>query len=237
MSKRTFNSTILKTRTDDWLTPPELIKSLGEFDLDPCSPEKRPWDTAKNHMSFIDNGLMLPWTGRVWLNPPYSDLLSWLNRAAMHQNVTALVFTRTETRAFQEFVFPYAHSLLFINGRIFFHDVNGIKAKSSGGAASVLISYDEYNSEKIAEANIKGFHVSTTPDIYFISFDEDKRTWKVILGSVMNELPSGVPLPEIYDKVVEMAPKKVKNNKHYKAKIRQTLQYYYINAERGIWKN
>ena len=23
---------------DEWLTPPEIIYSLGEFDLDPCSP-------------------------------------------------------------------------------------------------------------------------------------------------------------------------------------------------------
>lgn len=29
---------------DEWLTPPGIIKSLGEFDLDPCAPVKRPWD-------------------------------------------------------------------------------------------------------------------------------------------------------------------------------------------------
>ena len=25
-------------RTEEWLTPPEILKPLGEFDLDPCSP-------------------------------------------------------------------------------------------------------------------------------------------------------------------------------------------------------
>jgi len=39
MSK-TFNPTKEITRTDEWLTPPKIIKSLGEFDLDPCSPDK-----------------------------------------------------------------------------------------------------------------------------------------------------------------------------------------------------
>jgi hypothetical protein len=34
---------------DTWLTPPTIIQSLGEFDLDPCSPINRPWNTAKNH--------------------------------------------------------------------------------------------------------------------------------------------------------------------------------------------
>lgn len=26
-------------KNNEWLTPPEIIKSLGEFDLDPCAPE------------------------------------------------------------------------------------------------------------------------------------------------------------------------------------------------------
>lgn len=32
--------------TDEWLTPPQLLKCLGPFDLDPCSPVDRPWPTA-----------------------------------------------------------------------------------------------------------------------------------------------------------------------------------------------
>lgn len=35
---------------EDWLTPPEIIQKLGEFDLDPCVPDNRPWDTARNWM-------------------------------------------------------------------------------------------------------------------------------------------------------------------------------------------
>ena len=45
-------------RTDckeDWLTPPEILAALGEFDLDPCSPIPRPWDTARKHYTVADN--------------------------------------------------------------------------------------------------------------------------------------------------------------------------------------
>jgi hypothetical protein len=28
-------------QTDEWLTPPEIIAALGQFDLDPCSPINR----------------------------------------------------------------------------------------------------------------------------------------------------------------------------------------------------
>ncbi len=33
--------------SDEWYTPKWILDTLGEFDLDPCSPEERPFDTAK----------------------------------------------------------------------------------------------------------------------------------------------------------------------------------------------
>lgn len=36
-----------KAASDEWYTPKELVDSLGKFDLDPCAPVKRLWDTAK----------------------------------------------------------------------------------------------------------------------------------------------------------------------------------------------
>jgi hypothetical protein len=35
-----------KMKSDEWLTPPGILKALGQFDLDPCAPVNRPWDTA-----------------------------------------------------------------------------------------------------------------------------------------------------------------------------------------------
>ena len=59
-----------ETGKDEWLTPPELVSALGKFDLDPCSPINRPWDTAKKHYTILDDGLTQPWDGKVWCNPP-----------------------------------------------------------------------------------------------------------------------------------------------------------------------
>jgi len=57
---------------DTWLTPPAILAELGTFDLDPCAaPSPRPWATATRHIESPDDGLVLPWEGRVWLNPPY----------------------------------------------------------------------------------------------------------------------------------------------------------------------
>lgn len=68
-----FSTPATDASKDEWLTPPAIIKSLGEFDLDPCSPIVRPWDTAKTHFDINTDGLKMPWFGRVWLNPPYGD--------------------------------------------------------------------------------------------------------------------------------------------------------------------
>jgi hypothetical protein len=133
--------------TDVWLTPPSLIKVLGEFDLDPCAcSEPRPWPTAGLHYVEAEDGLSRPWVGRVWCNPPYSDAKSWLKRLAEHGHGIALVFARTETAAFQDHVFPHASALLFIRGRLKFCRPDGIPGPSPAGAPSVLIAYGEGDS-------------------------------------------------------------------------------------------
>ena len=37
---------------DDYLTPPDLIKALGRFDLDPACPPWMPWETADRMLSL-----------------------------------------------------------------------------------------------------------------------------------------------------------------------------------------
>ncbi len=233
---KSFNTNTVNN--DTWLTPPEIIQSLGEFDLDPCSPINRPWDTAKNHYTIDDNGLLHEWLGRVWLNPPYGrELEAWLNRMALHGNGIALIFARTETKAFQEYVFPYANSIMFIKGRLQFYDVKGNKANNAN-APSLLIGYDEYNSEMIEKCCLKGFHVPLRQDLLFVMVQtKDDRSWRVVVNNALESLNKESTLNEIYETVVRLAPDKIKNNKHYKEKIRQTLQYHFNNIDKGIWKN
>lgn len=142
---------------DEWLTPPGIISSLGEFDLDPCSPIIRPWDTARKHYTTEDNGLKKEWNGRVWCNPPYGlEAAIWLNKLKKHNNGIALIFARTETKMFFEHVWNDATALLFIEGRLYFHHVDGSRAKANAGAPSVLIAYGIENANKLKNSNIKG---------------------------------------------------------------------------------
>ena len=145
-----------KAGKDEWLTPPILIKHLGEFDLDPCSPINRPWDTAKNHYTKLDDGLAQNWQGRVFCNPPYGDKTKdWLLKCAEHGNCIALTFARTGTRMFFESVWDKATAVLFIKGRLKFYHVTGEQGDSAG-APSVLIAYGEENAELLRNSGIAG---------------------------------------------------------------------------------
>ena len=146
-----------RMKNDEWLTPPEIIKSLGGFDLDPCSPIIRPWDTAKNHFNINEDGFNKNWFGRVWLNPPYGSMTGkWLNKLVNHGNGIALIFARTETEMFIKYVWESADAILFIYGRLYFYYVDGTKAKANSGAPSCLIAYGKNNVEYLKNCNIPG---------------------------------------------------------------------------------
>ena len=63
-------------KNDEWLTPPEIVRACGQFDLDPCAPIVRAWDTAARHFTVEDDGLAQPWGGRVWLTIAEDDTIS-----------------------------------------------------------------------------------------------------------------------------------------------------------------
>jgi len=141
----------------EWLTPPEIVKACGEFDLDPCSPIDRPWDTAKKHYTIRDDGFNKEWHGRVWLNPPYGlETFKWVKRLADHGNGIALIFARTETKGFHAQVWRRAHSLLFLKGRLKFYRPDGSKGKLGAGAPSVLISYSPFDTECLRQSGLGG---------------------------------------------------------------------------------
>jgi len=146
---------------DEWLTPPEIIESLNHFDLDPCSPISRPWNTAMHHYTIEHDGLSHTWAGRVWLNPPYGlQAAKWLEKLAAHGNGIALIFARTETKMFFEQVWGKADAVLFIKGRLYFYHSDGSRARANAGAPSVLIAYGKNNSDVLKNCNIAGQFLS-----------------------------------------------------------------------------
>jgi len=137
---------------DEWLTPKYITDGLGPFDLDPCAPIVRPWETAAKYYTVQNNGLISPWSGRIWCNPPYGNVAQkFMKLMAEHGNGIALTFARTDTKMFHEWIFPYASAILFLKGRLTFCTVDGKEASMPSGAPSVLIAYGANNAAKLLD--------------------------------------------------------------------------------------
>ena len=133
-----------KGATDVWMTPLKIIQELGPFDLDPCG--EMHWPTAKT--IYTEKGLEQEWFGRVWLNPPYSEVGEWLEKLHLHGNGVALVFARVDTKWAQKFM-PLASQIFFPAGRFKFHQVDG-STKGAAGAPSMFLVFGEIAKFKMA---------------------------------------------------------------------------------------
>lgn len=145
-----------KGESDIWLTPPHVLESFPCFDLDPCG--HKGWATAKRMYYPPQDGLALPWFGMVWLNPPYGPQAEkWLHRLSQHGRGIALIFARTDTVWWHREVAEKSHSVLFLEGRLFFHRADGIRAKHNSGGPSALVAYGEEAGVWLSNCTLQGW--------------------------------------------------------------------------------
>ena len=78
--------------TDEHYTPKWLFDSMGiRFDLDVASPIGGSHVPADRYYTKEDDGLLQPWIGRVWMNPPYSLTTPWVHKFIENGNGIALL--------------------------------------------------------------------------------------------------------------------------------------------------
>ena len=138
--------------SDKWSTPPELVdriaEEFGTFDLDPCAESHTA--KASRFYTIDDDGLTQPWHGRVFVNPPYSDIRPWCEKAREETDagratvVVCLLPSATDTRWFHESVLPYAE-VRFLQGRVRFIGWRGtpIPAPRTPSLLAIYRSEDE----------------------------------------------------------------------------------------------
>jgi hypothetical protein len=118
--------------SDDYYTPPYVFKALNvEFDLDVSAPPGGvPWIPAKRSLTIIDDGLASEWVGRVWCNPPYSNVTPWAKKLIKHNNGIALV--PTAKSAWFNLIWDHADGATPLNPNLHF-------VRSDGSLARILM--------------------------------------------------------------------------------------------------
>jgi ParB family chromosome partitioning protein len=120
---------------NEWYTPQYIIdvarKTMGGIDLDPASSEiaNRTVQATTFYTKEV-KGLIQPWFGNVWLNPPYSkDLIGKFamaikDRRMEYDQAIILVNNATETLWYQDMA-SVASAICYVEKRIKFLDING----------------------------------------------------------------------------------------------------------------
>lgn len=124
---------MFSAKSDDWSTPADVYQALNKefmFDFDPC-----PLQSTDRHGLFVD------WGGSVFVNPPYSNILNFMDKALLElkkgncHTVVFLVPSRTDTRWWHDYVLKHAQEIRFIRGRLKF----GSSQNSAPFPSSIII--------------------------------------------------------------------------------------------------
>lgn len=150
-------SGVYEQRTDEYATPKEIIlplsRSIDRFDLDPCAGAEEIPHAAHTYQKE-DDGLSQDWFGKVWVNPPYSELDSWIDKIISEQSNTeciiALVPDRINADWFQKGV-NHANIVCFHDGCISFGN-----SSDTAPFGSIYLVYGNPPQETIQQLNNLG---------------------------------------------------------------------------------
>lgn len=126
---------VFSQKSNHWATPPEVYDPLHAefgFTFDPCP------------LMASEDGGKIVWTGRVFCNPPYSAVETFLKKGLYHlaegdcELLVFLIPARTDTAWFHEYCYGKAE-IRFIRGRIKFGG-----AKSGAPFPSMVVIFREW---------------------------------------------------------------------------------------------
>jgi phage N-6-adenine-methyltransferase len=141
----TFTSKDQAWRTPDYIY--DYFDKIYNFNFDAAASKANA--RTRRYLTKQDDALSSSWCRkgrRIWLNPPYSrNLYPWIKKAYEESKkgclVAVLIYSRTDTKWWHDFVIPHAYKVHFIRPRIKFLDSKTGKKKGSATAPSCLIVF------------------------------------------------------------------------------------------------
>lgn len=111
-----MNSILFSKKSDNWATPKVMFDYyINNNYFDPCP----------LYSNF--NGLEIEWKNKNFVNPPYSKIKDFVDKAIEEhkkgKEIVLLIPARTDTRYFRKLV-DYGCNIEFITGRLHFNESN-----------------------------------------------------------------------------------------------------------------
>ncbi len=157
----------MPTKSNEWYTPARYIEAarevMGGIDLDPSScKEANMIVRAEKFYTKEDNGLLLPWHGNVWLNPPYSlegvpsgkeagrqirsVVRQWIDRLINEYragNISeAILLTKADPKQLW-FQLLWEFPICFASDRVYFHRPHAEPERHFFGTAFIYLGSNE----------------------------------------------------------------------------------------------
>ncbi len=137
---------------DDFWTPIEIITCVqrlydGRIGLDPASSRAANKDVrAETIYTMQDDGLNMPWEGRVWLNPPHGEWPKWIGKivgewqSGAIDEMCVLCQTRTLSQKCVRYMLSLASCFAISHGRFKFR---GTRAGISADDGTAVIYFGD----------------------------------------------------------------------------------------------
>ncbi len=149
----------ISAKSDEHCTPKyflaAVVECMGGIDLDPASNSKdNPNVPATNHLTLEDDALKHDWAGRVFLNPPFSEVSKFLKKLMAEiesgRVTEAIVLTKSDTRTnWYKQLRQNAQALCFADGYHRFGDAD------NSATFGVLLTYFGDNPDRFREVFAK----------------------------------------------------------------------------------
>lgn len=127
---------------DSWRTPPEVFHwasdMVGGFQYDTACTVRNAlamplWKGRRDH-----DALACRWRGRLWCNPPYSDIGPWIDKALDCVGIVALLIPSPNGESYYARLIPAAYEI-YISGRLAFLDSDGEPRKGNTRGSSLFL--------------------------------------------------------------------------------------------------
>lgn len=208
------------------------------------------------NVSHPPYGQMIRYSKEVWGSVAHPDDLSeCIDDDDFHEKLHLVLMNQREATKAGSFYGTLVGDLRK-DGRYVSYQAEAISRMPANELASVIIKTQHNNvSDSRTYSHMKHFRImheylilwqkpkaplSLLIDLSAMANKHAKRlhgVWKVIVAHAMMALGGKASLNDLYQKIAEDAPDKLKSNENWQAKVRQTLQLYpkFNSVERGVW--